>query len=120
MTCEQLVSDHPEAFREAYWSIRRLDIFNWAANHVAPAHVTPVAPNPSAARSKAPPELVPLQVSTSIVPASPSPTTTKRPPSENRTRNLPWFARFLGGHGSKQEQSGQEPPEPPAPPPPGP
>eukprot|EP00425_Heterocapsa_triquetra_P001183 CAMPEP_0195061356 /NCGR_PEP_ID=MMETSP0448-20130528/8319_1 /TAXON_ID=66468 /ORGANISM="Heterocapsa triquestra, Strain CCMP 448" /LENGTH=454 /DNA_ID=CAMNT_0040091909 /DNA_START=74 /DNA_END=1438 /DNA_ORIENTATION=+ len=29
MTCEQLVSDHPEAFADAYWSVRRLDVYQW-------------------------------------------------------------------------------------------
>mmetsp|Transcript_114169 Transcript_114169/g.286869 ORF Transcript_114169/g.286869 Transcript_114169/m.286869 type:complete len:566 (+) Transcript_114169:116-1813(+) len=48
MSCEELVSNHPEAFQDAYWSIRRLETYQWAA---APAVASPAAPAPGAANT---------------------------------------------------------------------
>lgn len=33
MSCKELVSQHPAAFKEAFWSIRRLDTYQWQADN---------------------------------------------------------------------------------------
>jgi len=41
MSCKELVSNHPEAFQEAYWSIRRLETYQWQATSNSASTVAP-------------------------------------------------------------------------------
>jgi hypothetical protein len=36
VSCEDLVSFHPEELKEAYWSLRMLDVYSWAADEKEP------------------------------------------------------------------------------------
>lgn len=54
MSCQDLVSYHPEAMRDAYWSIRRLDTYQWQEYPPAAAPNPPVNPTPERKPSQAP------------------------------------------------------------------
>lgn len=41
MTCEEFVENNPEAMREAYWSIRAMDVYQRASNFFTPVSLLP-------------------------------------------------------------------------------
>jgi len=64
MTCEELVTEHPELLQGAYWSIRKLDVYN--INRPPP----PATPAPTQPPATAPP---PPPLPPAVQPAKPEP-----------------------------------------------